>query len=188
MLESLNFLMRGNPTQSQRAAREAATRLEHATVEGGSDRQLRESLLGTAYGFLAMASLELADYPAMEVAARAALEHRRASDPPGAVGTQRDLNEAIAWLAAARARQGKLEEAGALVAPAVKFQRELVARNKSDAWLNFELARVLYAQACADPGRHAALLKEAAGQIAASPPQIAATPIVAWLKRAIARG
>jgi hypothetical protein len=47
---------------------------------------------------------------------------------------------------------------------------------------------VLYAQACADPGRHAALLKEAAGQIAASPPQIAATPIVAWLKRAIARG
>ena len=188
MLDSLNFLMQGNPTQSQRAGREAATHLEHATVEGGADRQLRDSLLGTAYGFLAMADLELADYPAAEVAARAALEHRRAADPPGAIGTQRDLNEAIAWLAAALARQGKPEEARTLLAPAVKFQRELLGRNKTDAWLHFELARVLYAQACAEPARRAALLKEAAAQLAATPSAVAATPIVAWLRHLIARG
>jgi tetratricopeptide (TPR) repeat protein len=187
ILDSLNFLMQGNPTQSQRAGREAAMHLEHATVEGGSDRQLRDSLLGTVYGFLAMADLELADYPAAEVAARAALEHRRAADPPGAIGTQRDLNEAIAWLAAALARQGKPEEARTLLAPAVKFQRELVARNKTDAWLHFEMARVLYAQAAAEPARRAALLKEAAAQIAATPPAVAATPIVAWLRHLIAR-
>jgi tetratricopeptide (TPR) repeat protein len=187
-LESLNSLMQGNPAQSQRLSREAVTRLEHASVEGGSDRQIRESLLGAANGILAMANLELADYPGTEVAARAALEHRRASDPPGILGTQRDLNEVTAWLAAALARQGKPEEARALLAPALKLQRELLARNKTDVWLHFELARLLYAQACAEPARRAALLREAAGEIAASPPQIAATPIVAWLKRLIARG
>jgi len=135
-----------------------------------------------------MADLELADYPAAQVAARAALEYRRASDPPGAVGTQRDLDEASAYLAAALARQGKLEEAGTLLMPALKYQRELLARNKTDVWLHFELARALYAQACAEPARRAALLREAAAQLAASAPEIAATPIVAWLRRLIARG
>ncbi len=188
MLQSLNALMQGNAAQAQRAGREAAAHLEHASVEGGADQQLRGGLLGAAYGFVAMADLELADYPAAEVAARAALANRRAADPPGAVGTQRDLNEATAYLAAALAREGKLEEARTLVTPAVKYQRELVARNKSDVWLHFELARVLYAQACAEPARRAALLKEAGAQIALSPPPIAATPLVAWLRRLIARG
>jgi hypothetical protein len=188
MLQSLNALMQGNAAQAQRAGREAAAHLEHASVEGGADQQLRGGLLGAAYGFVAMADLELADYPAAEVAARAALANRRAADPPGAVGTQRDLNEATAYLAAALAREGKLEEARTLVTPAVKYQRELVARNKSDVWLHFELARVLYAQACAEPARRAALLKEAGAQIALSPPQIAATPLVGWLRRLIARG
>lgn len=188
MLESLNFLMQGNAAQAQRGSREAATHLEHATVEGGADRQLRGGLLGAAYGFLAMADLELADYPAAQVAARSALENRRASDPPGAVGTQRDFNEAIAYLAAALARQGKFEEARTLLVPAVKYQRELLARNKTDVWLHFELARALYAQACAEPARRAALLKEAGAELALSPPQIAGTPMAAWLRGLIARG
>jgi tetratricopeptide (TPR) repeat protein len=187
-LESLNFLLQGNAQQAQRASREAVTRLQRATVEGDADRQIRQSLTGAADDVRAMAGLELADYADAEVAARAALEQRRASDPPGIIGTARDLNEATAWLAAALARQGRSEEAGRLLAPALKFQRGLLARNKSDVWLHFELARVLYAQACAEPAQRAALLKEASAQIAASPPQVAATPIVTWLKRMIARG
>ena len=187
-LEALNFLMQGNPQRAQRASREAALALQHAIIQGATDRQIQDALLGAANDVLAMASLELADYPGAEAAARTSLERRRASDPPGLVGTQRDLNEATAWLAAALARQGRLEEARTLLAPAVRFQRELLARNKTDVWLHFELARVLYAQALSEPAHRAALLKEAAAEIAATPREIAATPIVAWLKRMIARG
>ncbi len=187
-LQSLSALMQGNAAQSQRLGRAAVALLDAARVEGETDRQIREGILGAAQTILATADLELADYAGAESAAQAALEHRKNSEPPGILSTQRDLNEASAWIAAAQARQGRLAEARALIAPAVKFQRELLSRNKTDVWLHFELARVLYAQACAEPEHRAALLKEAAAQISASSPEVAATPIVGWLRRMIARG
>ncbi|MBS0379142.1 MAG: hypothetical protein JSS29_11700 [Proteobacteria bacterium] len=187
-LQALSALMQGDAAQSQRLGRAAATLFDRARVEGEADRQAREGVLGAIQGNLAMADLELADYPAAESAAKAALERRHNSDPPGLLTTQRDLNEATAWLAAAQARQGRDAEARALLAPVLKFQRELLARNKTDVWLHYELARALYAQACADPEHRGALLKEAAAQIAATPPEVAATPIVGWLRRMISRG
>ncbi|MBS0366618.1 MAG: hypothetical protein JSR67_12430 [Proteobacteria bacterium] len=186
-LEAFNLLLQGQAVQSQRLGRGAVALLERASATA-EDQQVRDSLVGAVQGNIAMADLELGDYAGAEVAARAALEHRRASDPPDLVFTQRDLNEALAWLAAAQARQGKFAQARATLAPALKSQRELLARNKTDVWLHFELARVLYAQALAEPERRAALLKEAGAQIAVSPPQVAATPLVGWLRRAIARG
>ncbi|HVH82941.1 MAG TPA: hypothetical protein VM713_01370, partial [Steroidobacteraceae bacterium] len=43
-----------------------------------------------------------------------------------------------------------------------KFERELAAKNHGDAWVPYELAGALYAQALAEPARRQALLHEAA--------------------------
>ncbi len=187
-LQGLNQLLHGNTQESLRLASAGEALLEHARVDGEADRQVREGLLGILGGNLAVVNLELGDDAAAEAQARGALKHRRESEPPGLVGSQRDFNEITAWLAAAQARQGKLAEARATLAPALKFQRDLLARNKSDVWLNFELARQLYAQAFTEPGRKAALLKEAAAELDRSPPQVRATPYFAWLKGLIERG
>ena len=51
------------------------------------------------------------------------------------------------------------------MAPVVKFQRELAARNHGDQWQSVELAAALYAQALTDKAHSAALLREAGGKI-----------------------
>ena len=187
-LQALHQLLQGNTQESRRLGSAAQSLLEHARVEGEADRQIQESLLGILGGNLAVASLGLGDDAAAEAQARSALRHRQVSEPPGLVGSRRDFNEVTAWLAIAQARQGRLAQARATLAPALKFQRDLLARNRSDVWVPFELARQLYAQAFTEPGRRAALLKEAAAQLGKSPPQVRATPYFAWLQRLIARG
>ncbi|HEY4445142.1 MAG TPA: hypothetical protein VGN30_12730, partial [Steroidobacteraceae bacterium] len=110
----------------------------------------------------------LGDYAAAERAERAAIEARKHS-PDDAVSDQRDMGELSTWLSMAVARQGRLAEAAQLIAPVVKFQREIAAKNHGDQWQPVELAAALYAQALADKGRSPALLHEAAAKIDALP-------------------
>ena len=70
------------------------------------------------------------------------------------------------------ARQGRLEEAAQTIAPVVRFQRELAARNHGDRWQPLELASALYAQALSDPKRSPALLREAALLLAGLAPEL----------------
>ena len=72
----------------------------------------------------------------------------------------------------ALAKQGKLAESLDAIAPVVKLQRELAARNHGDVWQPTELAAALYAQALADAPHRAALLKEAAALLDAAPPAL----------------
>ena len=58
------------------------------------------------------------------------------------------------------------------IAPVVKFQRELAAKNHGDQWLPLELAGALYAEALSDPARRAALLGEAAALVNGLSPQL----------------
>ena len=74
------------------------------------------------------------------------------------------LGELSTWLAMAIARQGRLAEAAQVMAPVIKFHRELSAKNRGDQWQNVELAAALYAQALTDKTRSAALLREAAAE------------------------
>jgi hypothetical protein len=85
---------------------------------------------------------------------------------------QRDLAEVSTWLAMSLAQQGKFADALREIAPVVKFQRDLSARNHGDVWQPIELAAALYAQALADAPRRAALLKEAAGLLDAAAPTL----------------
>jgi len=81
---------------------------------------------------------------------------------------QDDINQLLVALA----REGHIDEAAQVIAPVVKFQRELAARNHGDRWQPVELARALFAQALTDKTRSTALLREAAALLDATPPAI----------------
>jgi hypothetical protein len=91
-----------------------------------------------------------------------------------AIGDLRDLNGLLTWLAVIQARQSHRDEAAKTIAPAVKSERELAARNHGDQWVPFELGCALYAQALAEPGQRAELLREAAALMNGLAPEIRA--------------
>lgn len=82
------------------------------------------------------------------------------------------MAEIQTWLALMQARAGRARDAQQTIAPVVKFDRELAARDRSDRWVPQELAAALYVQALADRERRPQLLAEAAGLMNGLPPQM----------------
>jgi len=115
----------------------------------------------------------LGDFAAAEKYERIAVEARQ-KYLTDAVPDRRDLMIKTAWLAAAIARQGRLDEAAKLIGPAVTYQRQLLQHNHGDQWVGYELALSLHAQALTDAAKRAALLREAASLLDAAPAQIRA--------------
>ena len=104
----------------------------------------------------------------------------------GALDDRRQLETLHTWLALAQVRQGRRDAAAQTIAPVVKFQRELAARNRGDRWQPQELAAALYAQALTDPANRTALLGEAARLIDGLAPEIRATHDVRqWRSRIV---
>ena len=103
-----------------------------------------------------------------------------------AIPDRRDLGEVSTWMAMAQARQGKYQDAAATIAPVVKVQRELAAKNRSDKWLPLELAGALYAQALSQPQHNGALLREAASLIDGLPANLRSLRDVKMWRRFIA--
>jgi hypothetical protein len=101
------------------------------------------------------------DFVAAEHSLAQAVEQRAAAGT-AATDDRRQLEALHTWLALAQVRQGHTSEAAQTIAPVVKFQRELAARNRGDRWQPKELAAALYAQALTDPANRTALLNEAA--------------------------
>jgi hypothetical protein len=110
----------------------------------------------------------LRNFAAAEKAERIAVEARR-KYLTDSVSDRRDEAEKATWLAMAVAEQGRLDEAAKIIAPVVKFHRELAAKNRGDQWQHMELAAALYAAALTDPKNRAALLHEAASLTDALP-------------------
>jgi hypothetical protein len=127
----------------------------------GSHEELQKSsvMYGTS---LVMTRTEFGrgDYVAAESAAREGIQFRKIVSN-GSVQDLRDLDELATWLTLALVRQGRIAEAAQTIAPVVKFQRDLTAKNHGDRWQPYELANALYAQALTDPKQAAALLREA---------------------------
>jgi hypothetical protein len=127
------------------------------------------------------------NFAAAEHSGQQAVEARKAAGA-SAMDDRRLLNVELTWLALAQARQGHTSDAAQTIAPVVKFQRELAARNRGDRWVPQELAAALYAQALADPTHRAALLHEAAVLIDGLVPEVRATHDVkrwrAWVLEA----
>ncbi len=77
----------------------------------------------------------------------------------------------LAWILAGEQRTA---DAAQVLEPAVRFDRELAARNHGDATQTGELAVAIYVEALTDPKRRAALLREAAALIDGMPPELRA--------------
>jgi hypothetical protein len=116
----------------------------------------------------AQISFVLADYPATEREALAALEYRKAW-PLESGADRREAGAVSTLLAISLARQGKAAEAQRVIRPVLDMQREFAARNHGDQWQHVELAAALYAQALADKARSGALLHQAAALIESVP-------------------
>jgi hypothetical protein len=121
-----------------------------------------------------------------DAAAEAAL--RSAVDIPAEAMTRdadrRDIGEISALLALALIRDNKPSEAQAVIAPVVKLQRGLFARNHDDYRQHVELASVLYASALAGGGDRRALLAEASALVAGLPAEMRSLKsVVLWRER-----
>jgi len=153
---------------SQRSVRDAIREMEATKPDGGLQESQKYVSLFVAYHLKGRADYMLGDYAGAERAERASMESRKHT-PIEAVGDRRDMGELSTWLAMAIARQGRLAEAAQVIAPVVRFQRELAAKNHGDLWQTVELAAALYAQALTVKQPNAALLHEAAAKLAALP-------------------
>ena len=117
------------------------------------------------------ASFLLGDYVAAERLEREALSNRKRWGADS-LGDKTVLNEISMWIGMALAKQGKNDAALREIAPAVKFRRELAARNHGDVfvpynWLDFYMLNRW-------PTYRAALLKESAVLLDAAPPAVKA--------------
>jgi hypothetical protein len=113
---------------------------------------------------------------------------RSAVDIPQDVVTtdaeRRSVGYMSTLLALALVRDNKSSEAQAVIAPVLKLQRGLFARNHDDYRQHVELASALYASALAGGGDRRALLAEATALIAGLPPEMRSLKtVVLWRER-----
>ena len=154
-------LQRGDYPPAQRIAGDIARELGQLRPKGGAETNQWNTVMLWAGGIEGQGAYLLRDYPASERAQRAALAAKRYLGSQG-VDDQRLLGGLTTWLAMAIARQGRTDEAAKLIAPVVKLERGLVARNHGDAWVPVELAGALYAQSLTDRAQAPALRHESA--------------------------
>ena len=152
-----------------RESAEPLNELEGTKPTGGQQEFQKFISLFVGYHLKGRTEYLLGEFAAAEKAERASLDARSRS-PTEAVADRRDIVELSTWLGMAIARQGRLAEAAELIVPAVKFHRDLDAKNHGDEFQHVELASALYAQSLVDTVHRAALLREAAAKLDALPP------------------
>jgi hypothetical protein len=133
--------------------------------------RLRFFFLGRVHQNAGMASLHDRGYPAAEAHFRKAL----AAQKQAGTGTRGDKSvesEHSVLIALALARQGKREEAFALLEPEIKFQRELLAQGSEDLNQHLVLASAHFAAALSSPAAARTHLREAAVIVDRLPPEM----------------
>ncbi len=167
--QASSYLIAGDPV----AAKAAARSFSSAPVAAGTDNeqnQFRRYCVYRLQGATGVAEYMLGHDAAAEADLKGSL-----AVPVSFISTDRDrraIAERSTLLALTLVREGKLSEAQAVIAPVVKLQRALRARNHDDYRQHVELAAALYAQALAGAGDRHALLSEASSVIAGLPPEM----------------
>ncbi|HKB47829.1 MAG TPA: hypothetical protein VKC57_09040, partial [Ktedonobacterales bacterium] len=154
----------GELQSAVRSAADIDSQLQGITPHGDFQANQRDLSVWVSAHIAGRAEYLLGDFAAAEKAEREALARRKPWVNSGA-SDQRQMCETATWLAMAVARQGRTAEAAQTIAPWVKYQRELAARDHGDQWLPLELAGALYAEALTDAHRRPDLLREAAGLV-----------------------
>ncbi|HEX7416585.1 MAG TPA: hypothetical protein VF315_00905, partial [Steroidobacteraceae bacterium] len=166
--ESGVALRGGDATTAQRVGRECLDRMAAVATHGPADEFWRNAAIFYIGDNVGNAEYMLGDYARVERTLGEALI-ARAGWPTHTNFDRREQAEVSTLLAMALARNGDPAAAQRVIAPVVKLQRELAARNHDDQWQRAELAAALYAQALADKMQRSALLREAASVVASLP-------------------
>ena len=173
----------GDNARAVEVGRSFTQRVEQIKPATEAEHQFQMAVLLNAYAPMAHAAYAMRDYATVDRVMRRSLQLRKELSDLSLEG-QREVSVEQALAAMALARLGRAAEAQALIAPALKFQLELAARNREDPTQRLEFAKVLYAAAVAGAGDSKALLAEATAQINKQPPEWARTaPVTFWRER-----
>jgi tetratricopeptide (TPR) repeat protein len=155
----------------------AAKAAENMADDVDPDAQFQgyERILCTAVSRFdeAEADVELGNLPEAESAQRKAMAIVEKL-PIESDDDRRHRMEASVHLAWILAGEHRTADAAKVLEPAVRFDRELAARNHGDATQTGELAVAIYVNALTDPKRRATLLREAATLIDGMPAELRA--------------
>ena len=154
----------GDDRRALEVGRTLLPRLEQLKAEDAGQQRIKNIYLRLALYSMAQSAYELKDYASAEQYTTQALELRKA-EPARTLGEKRQAAFEKTFAALVLARLNRQSEAQQLIAPALKFHRELTPRNRDDPSQRLELALALYVAAVSGLGDPAAQLTEAAGLI-----------------------
>ncbi len=181
--EALLADARDDIAAQRRLCADAASQLEGIKGAASEAELQRNFVLSFLYDFEGRAEYQLGEFAAAERSELKALEARRTQGGE-ATDDQRRVAELVTWVALPQARQGRAADAARTLAPVIKLQAELAARNHGDRWLPLELARTRYVEALIDPAKRAVSLSEAAHLVAGLSSQVlAARETRQWRER-----
>jgi hypothetical protein len=160
----------GEHRRALELGRALVPKLEQLQPTDEPHRQLKSNVLRLTRLAMAQAALATNDPATAEREMRQVLALHEGL-PWRTTADKRDAAMDRALAALAFARSGHRDEAQALIAPVLAFERELAARNRDDAYQRYELAVALYVAAIAGTGDAAAQLAEANALLAGLPPE-----------------
>jgi len=175
----------GDNARALELGRSVLPRVEQLSAPDTEQRRLKNIFLRFHLRAMAEAAYLQNDYAVADRYMTRVMEVRT-EDHPRDMGERREAAMERAFAALAKARVNQPEEAQALVAPALKLERELAPRNLDDPSQRLELATALHAAAVAglgDPGRQ---LAEAAALADQVPPEMKQLGTVRLLRDRIA--
>jgi len=173
----------GEEQRAMDALRALLPKLERLRPADVRQREYQYSMLRFSHFAIANAAYALRDNEAAE-RAMIKVQELRAKVPTETTSDQREREFERTFAALVLARLGRTEEAQKIAAAALRFQRELAARNRDSAGQRFELAITLYVAAVAGLGDSSAQLAEAAAIMQKLPAEMQALHSVSvWQKR-----
>jgi hypothetical protein len=185
---------RGDLATARRISAQAIQQLGNAKPVGMVQQLARAFPLSLISDVDGRTEYQLGHFAAAERAERVAREQFKVSVRfiLADVSNRRYMAGFSTWRAMALARQGKTAEAQQVIAPVVKFDEQLLARDHGDVWVPYELAGALYAESLAEPARRERLLARAAALLQGLPPRLRRLRDVrqlrGWVEHARPRG
>lgn len=172
---------RGDFAAASHLAARVIQQAQDAKLVGAVQQAFRPGVLYWYSDLDGPAEYQLGHFALAESVEQAALKWGKIN-LSSSVSDQRQLAKDSTWLAMSLARQGKLAEAAKVIDPIVKFDEHLLARNRGDVWVPYELAGALYAQSLAEPARRERLLSRSAALLEGLPPRLQRLQDVRWLR------
>jgi hypothetical protein len=172
---------------ARRGAWDAVGEIQAGKASAGFEQTQADNAIALSAHIAGQADFRLGQYADAEKAERIAVDARhRVTDQ--AVSDRRDIGIKSTWLAMAIARQGRTAEAAKIIAPIIRFDHEIVARNHGDQFFPVEFAGALYAEALTDKGQAPMLLHQAAVLIDSVAPSVRSVHDVRKWRERIAAG